>query len=54
MAAASAIPLITLLTDFGTADTFVGSMKGAILGINPEARIVDLTPEVPVLVLRAG
>ncbi|MDO8547407.1 MAG: SAM-dependent chlorinase/fluorinase [Nitrospirales bacterium] len=47
MAAASAIPLITLLTDFGTADTFVGSMKGAILGINPEARIVDLTHEVP-------
>ena len=54
MAAASAIPLITLLTDFGTADTFVGSMKGAILGINPEARIVDLTHEVPVHNIRSG
>ena len=54
MAAASAIPLITLLTDFGTAGTFVGSMKGAILGINPEARIVDLTHEVPVHDIRSG
>src|SRR3989338_5229424 len=54
MAAASSIPLITLLTDFGTADTFVGSMKGAILGINPEARIVDLTHEVPVHNIRSG
>lgn len=54
MAAASAIPLITLLTDFGTADTFVGSMKGAILGINPEARIVDLTHEVPAHDIRSG
>lgn len=54
MAAASAIPLITLLTDFGTADTCVGSMKGAILGINPEARIVDLTHEVPAHNIRSG
>ena len=54
MAAASAIPLITLLTDFGTADTFVGSMKGAILGINPEARIVDLTHQVPAHNIRSG
>ena len=54
MAAASAIPLITLLTDFGTADTFIGSMKGAILGINPEARIVDLTHEVPAHNIRSG
>jgi len=35
--------IITLLTDFGTADGYVGAMKGVILGINPEARLIDLT-----------
>jgi S-adenosylmethionine hydrolase len=40
-------PLITLTTDFGLGDTFVGIMKGVILGICPEARLVDLTHEVP-------
>lgn len=54
MAVAPAIPLITLLTDFGTADTFIGSMKGVILGINPEARIVDLTHEIPPHNIRSG
>jgi S-adenosylmethionine hydrolase len=39
--------LITLLTDFGTADYFVGAMKGVILSVNPTARIVDITHEVP-------
>ncbi|HEX7997825.1 MAG TPA: SAM-dependent chlorinase/fluorinase [Pyrinomonadaceae bacterium] len=39
--------LITLLTDFGTTDYFVGAMKGAILSVNPEARIFDLTHEIP-------
>lgn len=38
--------IITLLTDFGNADGFVGAMKGVILGIHPHARIVDLTHEV--------
>jgi S-adenosylmethionine hydrolase len=37
---------ITLTTDFGTADHFVGVMKGVILGIAPRARIVDITHEV--------
>lgn len=35
--------VITLLTDFGLSDAFVGTMKGVILGICPEARIVDLS-----------
>ncbi|HLV79951.1 MAG TPA: SAM-dependent chlorinase/fluorinase [Chthonomonadaceae bacterium] len=35
--------LITLTTDFGLADTYVGVMKGVILGIAPAARLVDLT-----------
>ena len=34
--------IITLLTDFGTMDYFVPAMKGVILTINAEARIVDL------------
>src|ERR1700730_1906180 len=39
-------PLITLTTDFGTRDPWVGIMKGVILGICPEARLVDLTHEI--------
>ena len=35
--------LIALMTDFGHNDNYVGVMKGVILGINPGARIVDLT-----------
>jgi S-adenosylmethionine hydrolase len=38
--------IVTLLTDFGTRDPFVGAMKGRILGACPQARIVDLTHEV--------
>ncbi|MBI3928588.1 MAG: SAM-dependent chlorinase/fluorinase [Armatimonadetes bacterium] len=36
-------PIITLLTDFGLRDPFVGVMKGVVAGICPEARLVDLT-----------
>jgi S-adenosylmethionine hydrolase len=39
--------LITLLTDFGTADYFVAAVKGVILGANPAARIVDITHDIP-------
>lgn len=35
--------LITLLTDFGTRDEYVGVMKGVIAGIIPDARIVDIS-----------
>ena len=38
--------VITLLTDFGLKDAYVGVMKGVILSINPDARIVDITHEV--------
>jgi len=38
--------IITLTTDFGTRDGFVGTMKGVILGINPDATIVDITHEI--------
>ncbi len=36
-------PIITLTTDFGTTDHFVGAVKGVILDIVPEAAIVDIT-----------
>jgi len=39
--------LITLLSDFGSRDAYVGIMKGIILGIAPQARLVDLCHEVP-------
>ena len=38
--------LLTLLTDFGHRDPYVGVMKGVILGIAADARIVDLTHEI--------
>ncbi|MGI8741963.1 MAG: SAM hydrolase/SAM-dependent halogenase family protein [Bryobacteraceae bacterium] len=38
--------LITLTTDFGSSDHFVGVMKGVVLSIAPHARIVDITHEI--------
>ena len=35
-------PLVTLTTDFGLNDHFVGALKGVILNIAPEAKIVDI------------
>jgi S-adenosylmethionine hydrolase len=45
---------ITLITDFGTADHFVGTMKGVILGIAPRARIVDITHEIAPYAVNEG
>lgn len=36
-------PIVTLTTDFGTNDHFVGAVKGVILDIVPEAAIVDIS-----------
>ena len=47
-------PLITLLTDFGSRDTYVGVLKGVIASICPEAAVVDLTHAVPPQDIRAG
>jgi len=47
-------PLITLLTDFGTQDAFVGIMKGVILNINPAVSLVDLSHGVPPQDIVAG
>jgi S-adenosyl-L-methionine hydrolase (adenosine-forming) len=38
--------IITLTTDFGTSDHFVGAMKGVILGIQPAVQIVDISHEI--------
>jgi S-adenosylmethionine hydrolase len=46
--------IVTLTTDFGTRDWFVGTMKGVVLGINPRASAVDLTHEVPQGDIHAG
>jgi S-adenosylmethionine hydrolase len=40
-------PLITLLTDFGNDDPFVAIMKGVVSRINPAARFIDLSHNVP-------
>lgn len=40
-------PIITLTTDFGIVDSYVAQMKGIITGINREAKIIDVTHEIP-------
>ena len=52
--ASPSLPVITLLTDFGTADYFVGAVKGAILSVNPAAIIADITHEIPSQDIAAG
>jgi S-adenosylmethionine hydrolase len=39
--------IITLLTDFGLDDVYVGVMKGAIALINPKIQVIDLTHQIP-------
>jgi S-adenosylmethionine hydrolase len=46
--------IITLTTDFGTRDPYVGAMKGVILGIDPDARLVDISHDVPCQDVAAG
>jgi S-adenosylmethionine hydrolase len=40
-------PIMTLTTDFGDGSHYVAAMKGVILGINPAARLVDLSHRIP-------
>jgi S-adenosylmethionine hydrolase len=46
--------IITLTTDFGEGSRYVAAMKGVILSINPDARIVDVSHSVPAQDVRAG
>jgi S-adenosylmethionine hydrolase len=41
------VAVVTLLTDFGTRDGYVGAMKGVILSLAPQATIVDITHDIP-------
>ncbi len=45
---------ITLLTDFGLRDGFVGVMKGVILGLAPDARLVDISHTISPQNVREG
>src|SRR3989440_1234636 len=47
-------PIITLLTDFGTADSYVGEVKGTLLSRVHGAALFDITHQVPPGDLRAG
>ena len=50
----SRTPIITLTTDFGYTDPFVGIMKGAILCVTPNLHIVDLNHGIPPQDIRAA
>ena len=39
--------IITLMTDFGTKDGYVGSIKGVLLKHAPQAQIIDITHDIP-------
>jgi S-adenosylmethionine hydrolase len=41
------MPLLTLLTDFGTADYYVAAVKGTVLRLAPGTQLVDVSHEVP-------
>jgi len=45
--AESAPSMITLSTDFGLEDPYVGAMKGVILSINPGVRVIDIAHQLP-------
>ena len=42
----SPVPLVTLLTDFGTADGYVGAMKGVLMQSLPNAKLIDISHEI--------
>ena len=47
-------PIITLLTDFGTADGYVAEMKGVLYAAAPDATVVDLSHDIPPQDVEAG
>jgi S-adenosylmethionine hydrolase len=46
--------IITLLTDFGLSDVYVGVMKGTIAQINPQLKVIDITHDIPAQNIAAG
>jgi S-adenosylmethionine hydrolase len=51
---AGSMSIISLLSDFGQKDPYVAEMKAAILSINPQARIIDITHEIEKFSIRTG
>ena len=47
-------PIITLLSDFGTADGYVAEVKGTLMSRSPEAVIVDVAHDLPAHDIEAG
>jgi hypothetical protein len=47
-------PVVALLTDFGTANHYAGTMKGVVLGVCPEVTLVDIAHDVPAHDVLAG
>ena len=54
MNSSRARPVVTLTTDFGLADHYVGTMKGVILSRCPEAQLVDISHEIPAFSIPAA
>jgi S-adenosyl-L-methionine hydrolase (adenosine-forming) len=48
------VPIVTFTTDFGLHDHYAGTMKGVVLGICPQARLIDITHDVPAFSTYAG
>lgn len=46
--------VVTFTSDFGTADGYVGAMKGVVLAISPQAQLVDITHDIPAHDVAAG
>jgi S-adenosylmethionine hydrolase len=47
-------PIVALLTDFGTRDHYAGTLKGVMLGICPDATLIDISHDVPAHDVLAG
>jgi len=48
------VSILTLTTDFGDCDTYVAQVKGVLLSLVPEVRLVDVTHQIPPGDIRAG
>ena len=47
-------PVVALLTDFGTRDHYAGTLKGVVLGVCPDATLVDIGHDIPAHDVLAG
>ncbi len=47
-------PVVAFLTDFGLRDGYVGVLKGVVLGIAPQAQLIDITHDIPPQDIAAG